>query len=385
MIRPQGQRKIVNASQDGRSSDEASESEVASSETGNTESAQSDSAEDSEQDLEVEDVEDSPVQGQLLETNSNARPKRKRKREEEAIEDVYMERLARVEAREIAREKPEKAAKRQKVPDDETSHSDSSSNSSSESDGEVSETEEDLTRSPKTLEEQEDDDFEIPQHETLSNSHANAEREKSSRTVFLGNVSVSAISSKSDRKTLETHLRSFLPSLLTKDKDQRHKLESLRFRSTAYASAIPKRAAFAKKEYMEATSKSTNAYAVYTTAVAAREAAKRLNGTVVLDRHLRVDSVAHPAKTDHRRCVFVGNLGFVDDDSALQIARDEERGKQTKRPHKPSDVEEGLWREFGRAGTVESVRVVRDPKTRVGKGFAYVQFTVCIRRLLPGC
>jgi nucleolar protein 12 len=39
-------------------------------------------------------------------------------------------------------------------------------------------------------------------------------------------------------------------------------------------------------------------------------------------------------------------------------------------------VEEGLWRTFGQQGKVENVRVVRDPKTRVGKGFAYVQFYV---------
>jgi nucleolar protein 12 len=123
---------------------------------------------------------------------------------------------------------------------------------------------------------------------------------------------------------------------------------------------------------MGATTKSSNAYVVYSTAYAAREAAKRLNGTVVLDRHLRVDGVAHPAKTDHRRCVFVGNLGFVDDESMLDQGGENER----KRSKIPSDIEEGLWRQFGKAGVVESVRVVRDEKTRVGKGFAYVQFEV---------
>merc|ERR1712093_630354 len=155
------------------------------------------------------------------------------------------------------------------------------------------------------------------------------------------------------------------------DLEGKYKVESIRFRSTAYAgTALPKKAAFAKKELLSATTKSTNAYVVYSTAFAAREAVKKLNGTMVLDRHLRVDGVAHPAKTDHRRCVFVGNLGFVDDESMLDQGGENER----KRSKIPSDIEEGLWRQFGKAGAVESVRVVRDEKTRVGKGFAYVQF-----------
>ena len=134
---------------------------------------------------------------------------------------------------------------------------------------------------------------------------------------------------------------------------------------------------------MNATTKSTNAYVVYSTAIAAREAVKQLNGTVVLDRHLRVDGVAHPAATDHRRCVFVGNLGFVDDESAIRAAEDQERGEKKARKQKaPADVEEGLWQQFGKAGTVESVRVVRDKTTRVGKGFAYVQFKVLARLTL---
>src|SRR5205823_4274119 len=104
-----------------------------------------------------------------------------------------------------------------------------------------------------------------------------------------------------------------------------------------------------------------NAYIVYSTPLAAREAAKRLNATVVLDRHIRVDSVAHPAKIDHRRCVFVGNLGFVDDES--MTGSDQKPDSSTKKQSKvPSDVEEGLWRQFSRAGSVESVRVVRDSK-----------------------
>ncbi|KAF2147772.1 hypothetical protein K461DRAFT_210476, partial [Myriangium duriaei CBS 260.36] len=214
-----------------------------------------------------------------------------------------------------------------------------------------------------------------PVHETLA-PESNEEFEKAQRTVFLGNVSTTAITSKSALKTLNNHLTSFFSTLpAASSTDPPRALSSLRFRSTPFASAIPKRAAFARKEVMDATTHSTNAYAVYSTPSLAREACKRLNGSTVLDRHLRVDSVAHPAKVDHKRCIFVGNLGFVDDESLIDAANAESGREQRKGKKVPSDVEEGLWRTFALCGQVESVRVVRDPKTRVGKGFAYVQFT----------
>ena len=212
-----------------------------------------------------------------------------------------------------------------------------------------------------------------PQHESIVTSKPDLDLEKSSRTVFLANVSTSAIKSKSAKKELLNHLASFIPSL--PELDAKHGIESFRFRSTAFASGgIPRKAAFARKDLMDTTTKSTNAYVVYTTQLASREAVKRLNGSVILDRHLRVDSVAHPAKIDHRKCVFVGNLGFVDDATNINAAEDEDNAKRPRKAKEPADVEEGLWRQFGKAGRVESVRVVRDKTTRVGKGFAYVQF-----------
>ena len=126
---------------------------------------------------------------------------------------------------------------------------------------------------------------------------------------------------------------------------------------------------------MDSTTKGTNAYVVYSTPLAARKAVSALNGSMILDRHLRVDGVAHPSPIDHRRCIFVGNLGFVDDESNIKAAEDEAGNKKPRRSHQqPADVEEGLWRTFNKCGKVESVRVVRDKVTRVGKGFAYVQF-----------
>ncbi|KAK7951408.1 Nucleolar protein 12 [Apiospora aurea] len=231
-------------------------------------------------------------------------------------------------------------------------------------------------QAPENISDDEDVDDDIPiVHESLRNADDGdaSEIDKANRTLFLGNVSVEAINSTKAKKQLLAHLGSSLSRL-----DQStgpHKIESLRFRSTAFgAGSIPKRAAFITKSLMSSTTKSTNAYVVYSTPLAARTALKALNGSVILDRHLRVDSVAHPTPVDHRRCVFVGNLGFVDDETIVETNAEGETVTK-KRSKVPADIEEGLWRVFEKAaGKVESVRVPRDPKTRVGKGFAYVQF-----------
>ncbi|KAL2165426.1 hypothetical protein VTH06DRAFT_724 [Thermothelomyces fergusii] len=286
------------------------------------------------------------------EQNQDEGRKRKRKRkqrdDDEALEAAYLERLANEEKPSVKRRKADGAADEKAV------------------------------SATESVSKDEDDDgsgHDVPVHESIAADPTAAELEKANRTVFLSNVSVEAIKSTKAKKTLLRHLS----SVLDKNADPPQKIESIRFRSTPFQSAgIPKRAAYIKKEVMEATTKSTNAYVVYSTTAACRLAVSQLNGTIVLDRHLRVDSVAHPAPIDHRRCVFVGNLGFVDDETVYNTKVDEE-GKEVvvkrKRAKTPMDVEEGLWRVFGeKAGKVESVRVVRDPVTRVGKGFAYVQF-----------
>ncbi|KAI4745969.1 hypothetical protein E4T50_03719 [Aureobasidium sp. EXF-12298] len=306
-------------------------------------------------DAHVPDVKDAQAAAQAaLESNNR---KRKRKDKEPELEDVYMDKLGREEEKAIAKAKEDRKSKRQKK---EKADKDSDDSDSDEEDSDRADASE---MSPP------------PMHETLEPDN-DSDMVKAQRTVFIGNVSAEAITSKTAKKTLMRHLETFFEDIADAEKGQpAHSVESLRFRSTAYASAIPKKAAFAKKEIMVETTKSTNAYAVYSSNLLAREAAKRLNGTVVLDRHIRVDEVAHPAKTEPRRCVFVGNLGFVDDESNIDKANAEE-GKGTRKGNKtPSDVEEGLWRTFSTCGKVESVRVPRDPQTRVGKGFAYVQFT----------
>lgn len=296
-------------------------------------------------------------------------PKRKRKRNaEDELEDAYMKKLSREEEKDAAKAAAERAAKRQRANGgeavvEEDGEASGKDNSDAEMEDVMTEDDSDAMSPP-------------PKHETQLGPAPDDELLKANRTVFLANVSTEAISSKSSRKALLTHLASFFPDLpKQKSSDtSKPKVESLRFRSTPYAAAIPKKAAYAKKELMDATTKSTNAYAVYSTPALAREACTRLNGTIVLSRHLRVDSVAHPAKIDNHRCIFVGNLGFVDDETNIQDANEEEGREVRKRGKEPADIEEGLWRTFAKCGNVESVRVIRDSTTRVGKGIAYVQF-----------
>ncbi|KOS18674.1 Nucleolar protein 12 [Escovopsis weberi] len=282
--------------------------------------------------------------------------KRKRKDDNEDLEGRYLAELAK-------QDDAEPTGKRQKPEGKSTEGSDNNNNNKDNGDGDDDENDDDD-------DDDDDDDEKPPQHETLTQDGRKADVEKAARTVFLANVSSEAITSKAAKKTLMKHLASVLDA----DASPAEKLESLRFRSVAFAGgAMPKRAAFITKSFMDATTKSANAYAVFSTAAAARKVAAGLNGSEVLERHLRVDSVAHPSPMDHRRCVFVGNLGFVDDETVLNKGADGET-VQKKRNKVPADVEEGLWRTFGAVGKVENVRVVRDPKTRVGKGFAYVQF-----------
>ena len=124
---------------------------------------------------------------------------------------------------------------------------------------------------------------------------------------------------------------------------------------------------------MDETAASTHAYVVLSSETAAKTVTSKLNGTVVLDRHLHIDRLGAPSQIDHRRCVFVGNLPFVDEET-LETTEDDNPRKRPKAKLR-ADAEEGLWRTFGKAGKVENVRMVRDKTTRIGKGFAYVQFT----------
>ncbi|CAG7943310.1 unnamed protein product [Penicillium salamii] len=294
--------------------------------------------------------------------------KRKRGGAGEDIEETYMRRIAKEEKKDEEKRKSEHA-KRQKQAE-----------ASSDDENDDEEKEEDSDKESVSEDSDEEESAPAPVHESVAGTAASDEVEKSNRTVFLGNVSTEAIRSKTAKKTLLRHLASFCSTL--PESTGPHKVESIRFRSVAFASGggIPKRASFAKREILDETTPSTNAYAVYSTLQAARKAPAALNGSIVLDRHLRVDSLAHPAEIDHKRCVFVGNLSFIDSETPEE---DEKTGKK-KKVRAPADIEEGLWRIFNAhtggkdkkavKKNVEFVRVIRDSTTRVGKGFAYVQF-----------
>lgn len=165
-----------------------------------------------------------------------------------------------------------------------------------------------------------------------------AELEKAERTVFVGNVNAAVVSSKQMYKKFKKLF------------SQYGKVQSIRFRSISFDDAVPRKVAFAKKK-LHSSRDTLNAYVVFTEKEPSLKCISKLNATVFEHAHLRVDHVAHPAPKDNRRTIFVGNLDF-------------------------EEKEETLWRYFNSKtdNDVESVRVIRDSKTNLGKGFALVQF-----------
>ena len=163
------------------------------------------------------------------------------------------------------------------------------------------------------------------------------ELEKADRTVFVGNVPADVITSKIIAKNFKNLFKHY------------GKIDSIRYRSISFDEHLPRKVAFAKKN-LHKSRDSVNAYIVYKEKPASI-AAKELNATVFEDHHLRVDHVSHPAPKDNKRTIFVGNLDF-------------------------EEKEETLWKYFNSKldQDVESVRIIRDSKTNLGKGFALVQF-----------
>ncbi|CUS20764.1 LAQU0S01e14136g1_1 [Lachancea quebecensis] len=187
------------------------------------------------------------------------------------------------------------------------------------------------------------------------------ELQKAERTVFVGNVPVDVVTSKPLKKQFKklfavSKKHSDKPDESGDDESSEDKaagldsfvVESIRFRSISFEEALPRKVAFVQQK-LHKSRDSANAYVVYTEKAAVKAACQALNGAVFHDHHLRVDSVAHPAQHDNKRSVFVGNLDF-------------------------EEAEENLWKHFEKSGEIEYVRVVRDSKTNMGKGFAYVQF-----------
>ncbi|KIK41928.1 hypothetical protein CY34DRAFT_805497 [Suillus luteus UH-Slu-Lm8-n1] len=122
--------------------------------------------------------------------------------------------------------------------------------------------------------------------------------------------------------------------------------------------------------------------------VAARLAVEKCNGTVFMDRTIRVDSLGRPADSngtqsallgtfagDPKSSVFVGNLDFASKEEDLRVFFESLITAERGPPSQDSDAPKH-W--------VSRVRIVRDKETQLGKGFAYVQFTdrVCVDETL---
>ena len=98
-----------------------------------------------------------------------------------------------------------------------------------------------------------------------------------------------------------------------------------------------------------------------------------------MERMIRVDlakpSDDHSVGIDNPKLsVFVGNLDFGCKEEDLRVFVEGvvsgERGPPGVHDGEDDDIERTSW--------VTRVRVVRDKETQLGKGFAYVQFSVCV-------
>jgi len=125
-------------------------------------------------------------------------------------------------------------------------------------------------------------------------------------------------------------------------------VETIRIRSVAVADPeMPKKLAVIRRDF-HPERKNMNAYVRFKTEEGAK-AALKLNGNTLNGLCLRVDLASREKQHDYKSSVFLGNL--------------------------PYSIEENIVHaHFEVCGDIHGVRVIRDSRTGIGKGFGYVQF-----------
>ncbi|XP_036133615.1 RNA-binding protein 34 [Molossus molossus] len=157
------------------------------------------------------------------------------------------------------------------------------------------------------------------------------ERLKNDRTVFVGNLPITC-----NKKKLKSFFKEYGP------------IESVRFRSVIPAEGTMSKKLAAIKRKIHPDQKNINAYVVFKDERAATKALNR-NGAQIADGfRVRVDLASETSSRD-KRSVFVGNLPYKVEDSAVED-------------------------HFLDCGNIVAVRIVRDQLTGVGRGFGYVLF-----------
>ncbi|KAF1615725.1 RNA-binding protein 34, partial [Eudyptes chrysolophus] len=152
------------------------------------------------------------------------------------------------------------------------------------------------------------------------------------RTVFVGNLPVNC--------TVQV-LKSLFKGY--------GQIKSIRFRSLVPAEDTLSKKLAAIKHKVHPNAKFVNAYVVFKEECDAIKALNE-NGTEIASGfHIRVDIASKTSSHDNKRSVFLGNLSYDIGDDAV-------------REH------------FSVCGGVVAVRIVRDRKTGLGKGFGYVLF-----------
>ncbi|XP_069708484.1 RNA-binding protein 34 [Phaenicophaeus curvirostris] len=152
------------------------------------------------------------------------------------------------------------------------------------------------------------------------------------RTVFVGNLPVSCT-----LQELKSRFKAY------------GQIKSIRFRSLVPAEDTLSKKLAGIKRKVHPNAKFINAYVVFKEECDAIKALKE-NGTEIASGfHIRVDIASKTSSHDNKRSVFLGNLSYDISDDAV-------------REH------------FSDCGAVVAVRIVRDRKTGLGKGFGYVLF-----------